>query len=90
MPRFFPSLIEGILLASVALAQNTLFLIDKAVDHSQTDTSTMAFNESIGHSFIAQVADQTGTYNAGHPASEPSVDDNTTTWNLAYNSGRSA
>ena len=90
MPRFFPSLIVGILLASVASAQSTFFLIDKAVDYSQTDTSTTAFNESIGHSFIAQVADQSGTYNAGNPASAPSVDDNTTTWNLAYNSGRSA
>ena len=90
MPRLLSSLIAGVLLASVAPAQSTFFLIDKAVDYSQTDTSTTAFNASIGHSFIAQVADQSGTYNAGNPASAPSVDDNTTTWNLAYNSGRSA
>lgn len=89
MPRFLLSLIVGSLLASTGWAQ-TFFLVDKAVDYSQTDTSTTAFNASIGHSFIAQVADQSGTYNAGNPASAPSVDDNTTTWTMTYNSSRSA
>ena len=89
MPRFVAALIISALLASIGSAQ-TFFLIDKAVDYSQTDTSTTSFNASIGHSFIAQVSDQSGTYNASNPATAPSVDDNTTTWNLTYNTDHSS
>ena len=89
MPRFVAALIVSALIALTGSAQ-TFFLIGKAVDYTQTDTSTTSFNASIGHSFIAQVSDQSGTYNASNPATAPSVDDGSTTWNLTYNTDHSS
>lgn len=86
MPRPVLVLLLGCATLVSLSGQSTFFLIDKAIDYSQTDNSTPTFNSDIGHSFIAQVADMSGTYNASNPATAPTVDDNTTTWTLAYSS----
>lgn len=85
MPRPILVLLLGCTSLASLSGQSTLFLIDKAIDYSQSDNSTPTFNSDIGHSFIAQVADMSGTYNASNPAVDPTVDDGSTTWTLVYN-----